>query len=838
MITQRISIGGTSCLAALALALAVMVPRTASAQDSDNESKIEEGLYSCGKARGKFKVSLKEDRELKDLIPWAMSFTCKNFVYSSSIGGRSTKVTIITPKMMTARQAWQVFMVAMQTMNLTVVPQGNVLRIVESAQAKSEPLPLYKKGSPAATSQLVRIVIRPEHIPVQDLATTLSALKSKEGAISSVPKAGILVVTDYGSNISKMTSLVREVDQPVAGERLYMIRVKNADATELAARLQEILGTQKANSNSTTKSTRTRSKSKRKKSKTLKKVDSGDSSDADVATALPSKIVADERTNSLILLASEPAYLRVRALVKRLDVAIGGESQGRIHVYYLKNADAEEMANTLTAVISGISQPSSGGTNRTPRPGRTDRSRSSASSSSTSAPAFEGQVRITQDKPTNSLVVIASAKDFLSLRDVIEKLDTPRMQVFIEAVILEVKADNSRDLGSSFHGGVGTDAGAVVIGGLQHGNGPQSLSPASLISSSGLLGGVLGPVLNELEAIIPGASIPSFGVLFQALATSNNVNVLSSPHILTTNNEEAEISVGENIPFQSSFANFGAGGGVGGGVGGGFGFPVQSVQRQDVALTLKITPHINASDMVRLEIDQEISDIASPDFGGLGPSWAKRTIKTTVVVRDQQSIVIGGLMSDRETYTESKIPLLGDVPLLGYLFKFTKKQKAKTNLLVLLTPYVIKDQMDIEQIVQRKVRERREFVRSFSMLDGMTFDRQLDYRRKRGIIEEINRSVMQIERDIQSLREAEMIQVELPDGMIEYTTEEPSGKSTKKEDKKADTDKTSAKDDKSEDKADEKTSAKSSDTPSGKSSEKSATKSSGKAGKRTSKAGE
>jgi general secretion pathway protein D len=200
---------------------------------------------------------------------------------------------------------------------------------------------------------------------------------------------------------------------------------------------------------------------------------------------------------------------------------------------------------------------------------------------------------------------------------------------------------------------------------------------------------------------------------------------------------------------------------------------VQSVQRQDVALTLKITPHINASDMVRLEIDQEISDIASRNFEGLGPSWAKRAIKTTVVVRDQQSIVIGGLMSDRVTLSESKIPLLGDIPILGYLFKYSQKTKSKTNLLVLLTPYVIKDQMDIEEIVQRKVRERSEFVRAhstFARADAGS-DQQIDYRRKRGLLEEMNRTLLSIERDAAILREAEMQRDVLPDGLIELRVE-------------------------------------------------------------------
>ncbi|HWN67894.1 MAG TPA: hypothetical protein VNM90_09650, partial [Haliangium sp.] len=232
-------------------------------------------------------------------------------------------------------------------------------------------------------------------------------------------------------------------------------------------------------------------------------------------------------------------------------------------------------------------------------------------------------------------------------------------------------------------------------------------------------------------------------------------------------NEEAEISVGQNIPYQ---------GGLTGLPGGGqnIGFPVQSVQRQDVALTLKITPHINASDMVRLEIDQEISDIASPDFGGrgLGPSWSKRTVQTTVVVRDQQSIVIGGLMSDRVTYSENKIPLLGDVPLLGYLFKYTRKQKVKTNLLILLTPYVIKSQMDIEQIVQRKTRETREFARTFSNFQSMEYRPEIDYRRKRGLLEEINRATLVVERDAELLREAAEIETNVPEGLIEYVPAE------------------------------------------------------------------
>jgi general secretion pathway protein D len=752
---QRTAIGAKICLLAAVLAVALALPRHAGAQ-AKTDPAVEDGLYSCGKAKGPVSVSFKPEVELKDLITWAMGFTCKNFVYSAGIGGRTSKVTIIAPKKMTSSQAWQVFLVGLQTMNLTVVPQGNVLRVVESATAKTEPLPLYRKGGPSATSQMVRMVMRPENLSVDDVNTALSALKSKDGVVTSLPKSGIVVVTDYGSIISKMRSLMREIDQPSMGENLYLIRVNHADAAELASKLQDILGAQGGGGSGGGPPVSPRGRRGRAPEVAQ---DSGGGASGEAA-AVPSKIIAEERTNSLLVLASQPAYLRVYSLVKRLDVPVGGQDAGRIHVYYLENADAEEMATTLTSAISGISQPAP----QAGRGGRAPPRGAPPGGGASDSPAFEGQVRITHDKPTNALVIIASVQDFLALRDVVRKLDIPRMQVFIEAVILEVNVSDSLNLGTSFHGGAALDNGGIALGGLQHAGQLQSINPSTLAGASGLLGGILGPLLAQSQELL-GVSIPSFGVLFQALATSGNINVLSSPHILTTNNQEAEISVGENIPYQSGFSTFGAGAG-------GVAFPNVSVQRQDVALTLKITPHINASDMVRLEIDQEISNIADRDFEGLGPSWAKRAIKTTVVVRDQQSIVIGGLISDRVTLNETKIPLLGDVPILGYLFKYSRRSNTKTNLLVLLTPYVIKDQMDIEEIVQRKVRERSEFVRAYSTFSSRgEVGTKVDYRRKRGLLEEMNRSLLSIEQDAAILREAEMQRDVLPDGIIELRVE-------------------------------------------------------------------
>ncbi len=751
----------------LAATLLVVGARPSSAQPSpplgtDPPAGEDAQLYACGKAKASFSVTLKQETELKDLLTWAMSFTCKNFIYESSILQRSKKLTIIAPNKMTPREAYRVFLVGLSTMGLTVVPKGNVLRVVEAANAKSETVPIYKKGSPGNSDDVVRLILRPQHVGVDDLSNALSVVKSNIGVIQPVQKAGVLVITDYSSHIRDMVTVSKELDRPASGEGIYTIQVKYADAVQLAAKLSEILGTNTGGGGGAP----------------VPKGGppgaagrgggggGGGGGDEGVAAAIPSKIMADERTNTLILLSSEAGYLRVKALVDRLDVGMEGGDSGSIHVYALENASAEELATTLNAALTGVSQQAQrgGGATRTPA-GRQvpppapqfDGGGGGGGSS------FEGQVRITHDAPTNSLVVLSSGRDFQALKEVVRQLDTPRRQVFIEAVILELNIGNGLDLGTSFHGGlpIGDNDDAIVFGGVQ-GSDLKSLQLSTLISATGLIGGLLGPILPQSQELL-GTSIPSYAVLFQALAKSSNVNVLSSPHILATNNQEAEIAVGTNIPYVGG-VNFGL---PTGGTGGIPGFGNVSIQRQDIQLSMKITPAINASNMVTLKIEQEIQDIGDRD-PQLGPSWTKRKIKTTVVVKDQQSIVIGGLISDRVSYSESKVPFLGDIPILGYLFKYTKRDKKKTNLLVLLTPYVIQDQLDLNAIVERKVRERNEFLRAFYNLDKAAYLPRVDYRRKRGVVEEINRAILavDVERDLlHSLQQREGGVVE---GAIEY----------------------------------------------------------------------
>jgi len=715
----------------------------------------DDGLYNCKKLKGGMvTVSLKPETELKDLITWVMGFTCKNFIYEPGIMQRSKKVTVISPNKMTPQEAYRLFLVALSTMGVTVVPKGNALRVVESSQAKGETVPVYRHGSPGNTDEVVRFVFRPSYMSADTMSNALTVLKSKDGAVNQI--GNVVLVTDYASQIRDMITLAKELDKPSANEGIYTILVEYADAKELQTKLQEILGMSGAGGGPPSGKVAV------------------DNTSGGPSSATPSKILVDDRTNTVIVVSTEAGSLRVRALVKRLDLPLETTGSGSIHVYPLENATAEEMANTLNSALQGSSQPGGAGGRPATGPRATAGAAPQASGGARGdlGAALEGTVRVTHDAPTNSLVVVASGRDFLALKDVIRKLDVPRQQVYLEAVILEVQLGNELRLGTSSHGGLPVDGGSgIVLGGVQTPD-LRSTNLSTLLGASGLIGGLIGPTLAGSETLL-GVSVPSYAVLFQALATSANTNVLSTPFIMATDNQESEISVGQNIPYQAglSFGGFGTPGT--GGTGGLPGSIGQNIQREKLSLDMKIKPHINQSDMVRLEIEQEIKDIGDKD-PVLGPTWTERRVKTQVVVRDQQSIVIGGLMQDRIIYNEAKVPLLGDIPILGYLFKYTSRSKKKTNLLILLTPYVIKDQLDLEVILERKARERNEFVRAFANLDSSKYLPSVDYARKRGLVEEINRTVEGIEQDTEILKSLEG-NPPPPDGVIDIGPGEPIG---------------------------------------------------------------
>ncbi|NUQ76508.1 MAG: type II secretion system protein GspD, partial [Polyangiaceae bacterium] len=370
---------------------------------------------------------------------------------------------------------------------------------------------------------------------------------------------------------------------------------------------------------------------------------------------------------------------------------------------------------------------------------------------------FEGQVKVTCDEASNKLVITSSRRDYAQLRHVIDELDEPRRQVFIEAVIMDVTVDRVTNWGIGYHGGAPVDAPADLGQGVFYGGENMALSLAGIPPVDQLQAlalGIRGPdiaIANDLF----GLSVPAFGIVLHAMAQDGDSNVLATPHILATDNVPAEISIGKNIPLQQnlggglgSLASL-AGGTTAGGLGnmagllgslggGGFGAP-----RQDVGTKIKVTPHVNDSDQVRLELVEEISNEGAPVGDLAAVPIEKRTASTTLIVRDQQTVVIGGLMRDASTNSEVKIPVLGDIPILGVLFKQTRRVKSKSNLLLILTPYVIRDQDDLRVIFERKMQERQEFLdRYFVFDDRRGWEPPVDYARSNGLVEDIRQSIL------------------------------------------------------------------------------------------------
>ncbi len=711
-----------------------------------------EALKECKKypVNKKFRWELRGEVDLMMLVNNMAPMTCRPFIVPGAV--RQSKVSILAPDTMTAGEAYRMFLAALETMGLTVQPEGKVLKIIESNRARESAIPIFGDDSAAPPQdQYVTRLLRLDHAGVDEMKGVLERLKGKDGEIGTYPATNTLIITDLGTNIQKLEEVIKQLDVPLGGERIYVIKLHTVAAKEMADLLTNVFSVGKAPP-AGGKATRLNV------TNTVpgEKVTAGGAG----GTLSVSQIIPEDRLNMLIVVATEKGFQPILALVKRLDQTQKfGDGSDHVHVIPLENANAEDVAATLGSVGAAVSR----GGSSTARPGATTPTTPTSTGATTAQHTglFEGDVRIAPDKPTNSLVVLATGRDYVTVRDLIHKLDIPRRQVFVEATILEVSIDKTRNLGLGAHGGdtVGSgDTQSLLFGASQPNSQVSSLvfNPAAL---TGLAAGLRGPPIpgaNTILGLPAGTSIPSFGVFIQAIQNNGDVNVVSMPHILTTDNEKAEIQVGQNLPFPGALSAAPAVGGAGGAAGG-FGFGLgTSVQRQDVALKLEITPHVNDSDFVRLEINNEISDVANPNFNGLGPSTTKRTVKSVVTIRDQQSIVLGGLIKDHLSETVDKVPLLGDIPILGYLFKHTTKSITKQNLLIILTPYIIKDPNDLRRIFERKLRERREFMERYSAFkDDRDYEAEVDYRRKRGLLEEINLTATEAAREADEVHRAE-----------------------------------------------------------------------------------
>ncbi len=681
--------------------------------DTQGLSQFESGVEYAPRNQGDRVAFSLEDADLPELVRVIGELTGKRFIFGGKV--HNIKATVFSPQKVTVAEAYQAFLSILEANGLTVVPHGRFYKIVDSPDAKMG-APVYVAGQGATgEDRYITRIHRLRNAGADEIAAILGHFKSKDGDITVYGPGNLLIITDTGANIQRMMRILEDVDVGGIGDQIWVEPIHYGAASDIAARLNEVFDLKSG----------------------AKPGEKGAALSGDVHIA---KILADDRSNSVVVIGTEHAYMRILEFIKRLDVPHSGE--GEIHVLLLQHADAVELSKTLNEIVTGAASQ----TGATPKTG--------------TAPLtiFESGVKVSADKATNSIVVTSSLRDFANLRMVIDQLDQPRRQVFIEAVIMDLSIDRQNELGMAFHAGAvesGPTAGGqtLLYGGL---NPLKTILLPSLTDStlSAFAFGVRGPDLPGSNNLLgTGISIPAFGILVNALASTNDADILSTPHILATDNIPAEINVGQNIPLQTNFGGFGGLPGLPGAAGGanplaalggmgGFGM-MGAVPRQDIGTKVKIVPHLNDSDEVRLEVTEEISDVTGQQpLGSLGVvPFAKRTAQTQLVVKDQQSVVIGGLVRNHIARTDTKIPLLGDIPVLGALFRSRSTSLQKSNLILVLTPYIIREQADLRTVFERKMQERQEFLDHYFVFSDQTeYEPPKDYSRTNGLLEDIRRS--------------------------------------------------------------------------------------------------
>lgn len=585
--------------------------------------------------------------------------TKKNFIIDPRVTGN---MNIVSQTPVTKEIAYQTLLSALRVHGFAAVEERGVVKIVPEQDAKTAGI-VVPRGSQVAGDRIVTQVFQLQNESAAQLATVLRPLVAPNNFIAAYPGNNTLIITDYAENIKRIGRIISSIDVPSSAD-LQTIKLQYASAVDvgnLITRLMPEVSPNPANPGASPK----------------------------LAVAI------EPRTNSLIVRADTPALItRVRTMVATIDTPTA--ANGNIHVVYLRNAEATKLAETLRGLLAGAASSTSTSSATTPATTAT-----STTSAATPAPA-SAQVNSTiQAYPsTNSLVITAPDHVYNSLRAVIDKLDARRAQVFVEALVVEVSASVASEFGIQWQDLSGLNrSGAQVIGGTNFGGAGQNIIGAATNITSVGQGLNLGIVRGTVR--VNGVEILSLGALARALQTDVKSNVLSTPNILTLDNEEAKIVVGQNVPFVTgSFSQTNTS----------VNSPFQTIERRDVGLTLRVTPQVTEGGTVKLKVFQEVSSVVptSNSVRSADLITNKRSVENTVLADDGQIIVIGGLIQDDTKNNDSKVPLLGDIPYLGNLFKYQSRNREKTNLMIFLRPYVLRDGKAANQLTG----ERYDYIRN------------------------------------------------------------------------------------------------------------------------------
>lgn len=563
------------------------------------------------------------DADIREFIDQVAEITGETFIIDPRVKGQ---VSVVSQARLSSSEAYQLFLSVMATHGFTVINQDGQARIIPNAEAKAEP------GTPRPLGdQLETRVIRVQHNAVSDLLPLIRPLVPQYGHLAAVPASNVLIVSDRRANIARLEALIRQLDEQ--NENDYsVLNLQYAWVTDAAETLTAAISRGQGGATGT-------------------------------------QVIADTRTNRLILLGPPAARAKLAAMARALDSPSVRSANTR--VIRLRHNDAKALATTLGELAEGLTATEGGNGGRR-----------------------QQNMLIRADESLNALILLAEPETVSTLESIVRQLDIPRAQVLVEAAIVEVSGDISDALGVQW--AIDARGSRGGVGGVNFGN-------------TGLAIGTLLQSLQEEQPLpeslpdgaIIGLGTDSFGALITALSSNSKSNLLSTPSLLTLDNQQAEILVGQNVPFQTGSYTTDASGA---------GNPFTTIERQDIGVTLKVTPHINEGATLRLEIEQEISSIAPSatlTARAVDLITNKRAIKSTILAEDGQVVVLGGLIQDDVTRSESKVPLLGDIPLLGRLFRSSRDTHIKRNLMVFLRPSVVRDAAGLAALSGRKYSDIR-----------------------------------------------------------------------------------------------------------------------------------
>ena len=632
--------------------------------------------------------------EIADVVKAISELTGKNFIIDPSVSG---KITIIAPSRITKAEAYKAFLSALAMKGFTIVPSGKFLKIKPARNSTNDNLPIYSGDYAPDTDQLITRIIHLKHINSQEFNSQTQKLFSANGSLYVHATTNSIIITDYGSNVQRFMEIIKQLDVPGFEEKLEVIPIRFAKAKDISELIDQIIN-----------------KGEKKNSRTGGSFSAGIprfNRAGDSANQAFSLVIPDDRTNSIIVVGNQTGIAKIRQLVKRLDFRLNPEDSGGVYVYYMKYGEAKSVAEMINNIVKDQKekkdQPGGAmgglGSINSDFPLQSNFPAMSAMGEKTSSGNLFGtNVKVTYDETINSLIITSNKQDYEAVKSLLKKIDIPRNQVNVEAIIMELLNSNKDARNLSYYRFAEGGLGRVGFSNSSD-NLTTFLNPVAGSGSILTFAGGKDVTITD-QSTGQDINVKSLMGFINFLKSVTDVNILSTPHITAMDNEEAEIEVGEKVPVGLSTTASATG-------------STNSVERENVSIFLKIKPRISpGSNSVRLEIEQRVAELSATqikakNLADSSQVTSERKIKTNIMVDDRDTAVLGGLIKEKEENSISKVPLLGDIPVLGWLFKSSNVEKQKTNMVMFITPNIIRNSEDQREIRENRLSDRLEFIK-------------------------------------------------------------------------------------------------------------------------------